>query len=86
MSQTNSAPTQQATTTEEADATLLELDSELVRQNAELARALEWLREQGDRALPLDDELLEQVAELDRFAVATRATSLPRLPDHSTRC
>ena len=86
MYQPRSAPTQEETTTPDADATLLEIDAELARQNAELAEAFEWPRERSDSALPLDGELLEQIAELDRFAAQACAASSPSVPEHSRRC
>jgi hypothetical protein len=86
MFQPSSKPTQDPTAAADPDAALLELDGELVRQNAELAEALQWLRDQGEEALPLDVELLEQIAELDQVGAQARATNSPSVPDHSTRC
>ena len=62
------------------------LDTQLARQDTELARAFEWLRQQDGSALPVDGELLEQIAVLDRLAAQTHVTGSPSVPDHSTRC
>jgi hypothetical protein len=86
MYQPSRAPTPNTNTTPDSDTTLLEIDGELARQNVELTEALEWLRQQGDAALPVDGELLEQIAELDRLVTQSNTPSSPSVPDHSTRC
>jgi hypothetical protein len=86
MSQPTSESIQETTTSRDpADAVLLDLESALAGQNAELAAALEWPREQGGE-VPLDGELIEQLAELDRLVSDARVTSVPSVPEHSTRC
>ncbi len=86
MFQPGSTPTQETPTTADSGAALRELDTQLARQDTELTQAFEWLRQQDGRALPVDGELLEQIAALDRLAAETRGTRSPSVPDHSTRC
>jgi hypothetical protein len=86
MLQTSCAPTENIASISNHEATLRDLDRELAHQNAELADALEWLRQRGDAALLFDSELFEQLTELDELAADLNGMSPAPLPGHCTRC